>query len=336
MPKGKPRSVPDPAGEQYELMMRQERLKRKRADAAARKSPDDSAGQTQKWLDQSATLKAIGGYTARRAGNLVGVARGGWHAVEGLTEGVSFLSRLVDPFDKLTSPPGEAAIDQVVGAGKGVFDYARNGLAHPESVARDIKNKAHQAYVSLDPGATPVATRFPDELRRNFEIGKNQGELAFDVGSLVVGGPFAKEVGAIADAQKAATASKYLSQGFSPGVSAYLAEPYKGMGHHFGPRRANLPPAYSESVFNVLKPEGISRGDFYERHFLVDPHFYAARLPKRLGGGSWRGKALDLEKHGPIGQIWYGSPGPLKARVLGLSAGALGTAKSSAIKERPQ
>ena len=254
--------------------------------------------------------------------------------MEGLGEGLNFLSRLADPDDALTSPRGEAAIDQVVDASKGVFDYVRNGFAHPESVARDIRDKTHQAHVSLDPTATPMATTFPGELRRNFDIGQNQGELAFNVGSFAVGGPFAKGVGAIADVRKGATAAKYLGQGFSPEVAAHLAEPYDGLGHHFGPQRWGLPPAYSESVFNVLKPGGISRGDFYELHYRVDPSFHGAPLPPRLGGGSWRGKALGLEKYGPGGQIWHGSPGPLKARVGGLAAGALGAAHSSANQER--
>lgn len=43
MPKGEPRSVPDPAGEQYDEMIRQERLKRARAEAAAAE-PEPSAG----------------------------------------------------------------------------------------------------------------------------------------------------------------------------------------------------------------------------------------------------------------------------------------------------
>lgn len=43
MPRGEPRSVPDPAGELYNEMIRQERLKRERAEAAA-KQPQNSVG----------------------------------------------------------------------------------------------------------------------------------------------------------------------------------------------------------------------------------------------------------------------------------------------------
>jgi hypothetical protein len=282
-------------------------------------------GQTQTaqgggWLDRSPTAKGFGGDVARGVGNVAGLASGAWHAVEGLGEGAVFLSRFLNPLDELISPPGESASDQLADAARGAINYAKNGVSDPRSVARDIRNKAHQVRVDIDPGATPPASTFSGELRRNFGIGQNQGELAFDVGSLAVGGPLAKGVGKLGAVSKGGSAAKYLDQGFRPEVAAHLAAPYEGMGHHFGPRRRNLPSAYSESVFNVLKPKGMTRGDFYELHYHVDPLFNHARLPARLGGGSWRGKDLGFEKYGLPGRIWYGSPAPLKARVGGLTA----------------
>jgi len=44
MPRGEPRSVPDPAGERYDAMIRQERLKSAHADGAATKSASNSVG----------------------------------------------------------------------------------------------------------------------------------------------------------------------------------------------------------------------------------------------------------------------------------------------------
>jgi len=44
MPKGGPRSVPDPAGERYDEMIRQERLKRERAEAAVARPSVNSVG----------------------------------------------------------------------------------------------------------------------------------------------------------------------------------------------------------------------------------------------------------------------------------------------------
>jgi len=91
------------------------------------------------------------------------------------------------------------------------------------------------------------------------------------------------------------------------------------MGHHYIGRRFGLPEIYSDSVFNVLKPEGISRGDFYELHYKVDPKFRGARV---IPGEGWSGKKLGLERYGLAGQLWQGSPPPLKARVGGLGATA--------------
>ena len=44
MPRGEPRSVPDPEGELYDEMIRQEREKRRRAEAAAALQPVNSVG----------------------------------------------------------------------------------------------------------------------------------------------------------------------------------------------------------------------------------------------------------------------------------------------------
>jgi len=77
-----------------------------------------------------------------------------------------------------------------------------------------------------------------------------------------VGGPAAKGVKGLGRVSNVGNVERYLAQGFSPKAAAHLAEPYpsRGMGHHFIPRRAGLRESYSDSVFNVLKPEGISRG----------------------------------------------------------------------------
>jgi hypothetical protein len=44
MPRGEPRSVPDPAGELYDEMIRKERLKRRQAEAGAAAKPANSVG----------------------------------------------------------------------------------------------------------------------------------------------------------------------------------------------------------------------------------------------------------------------------------------------------
>ena len=292
------------------------------SNQATRSAPRRGGSPAGSALNRSPVTKEIAGDLAQLVGNGAGVVRGGAHAVEGLVDGMGFLGRLVNPLDALLSPPGESASAQLAGAVSRGVDYVKDGVADPSRVVRDVQNKAHQMRVDLDPGATAIAPTVEEEVRRRLNIGMNQGELAFDVGSFVVGGPIAKSVEGLGAASKASRAGKYIAQGLRPAKAAYLAEPYptSGMGHHFGPRRIGLPSSYSDSVFNVLKPKGITRGDMYELHFEVDPSFNHARLPARVGGGSWNGRALGLEKYGLAGRLWHGSPAPLKARVGGLGA----------------
>ena len=115
--------------------------------------------------------------------------------------------------------------------------------------------------------------------------------------------------------------SGYRGQGFTPAQAKYLTEPYERMGHHFVGRRYGLPDVLSESPLNVMKPDGISIGQFYERHFMADPYFYGAKFPNSIGG-SWSGNALGLQKPGLMGRLWYGSPGALKVTAgAGAAAG---------------
>jgi hypothetical protein len=298
-----------------------------RAARIASRKVDEVKAQAREALRgvaKSPVARSVAIDTARTAGNVAGVVRGGVHAVEGVVDGVTFLGRLVDPLDRLKSAPGQSAAEQlgrgVVNTGRTGVDYVRKGVADPQSVVTDVTNAAGQWRRELDPSATPVAPTFEGELRRTFNIGRNQGELAFDVGSLFVGGPAAKAVKGLERVSNVGNVERYVAQGFSPKAAAHLAEPYpdRGMGHHFIPRRMGLPENYSDSVFNVLKPQGISRGDFYELHYKVDPSYTGGSVK----GEKWNGEALGLKKYRLAGRIWHGSPPPLKARVGGLGAGA--------------
>lgn len=286
---------------------------------------------------QNPVVRSVAIDAARSAGNGAGVVRGGVQAVRGLVDGAAFAGRLVDPLDFLKSSPGESAVQQlgrgVLSAGRTGAEYVRKGVADPRTVMADVTEAAKQWHRELDSSATPAAPTFEGELRRNFAIGQNQGELAFEVGSLVVGGPAAKMVKGLPRLSSVGNVEKYVAQGFSPRAAAHLAEPYpaSNMGSHFIPRDTKLPDflgggplpkRYIDSVFNVLKPEGISRGDFYELHYKVDPRFHGNGV---IPGEPWRGGALGLNRYGPAGRIWHGSPPPLKARVGGLGASA-GTA----------
>lgn len=270
---------------------------------------------------------------ARGAGNAAGVVRGGVHAVQGLVDGATFVGRLVDPLDSWKSAPGESAIEQfgrgAMNTSRSSADYVRRGIADPHGIVTDVTEAAKQRRRELDPSATPTAPTFEGELRRNFDIGQNQGELVFDLGSLVVGGPAAKLVKGLPRISNVGNVEKYVAQGFSPRAATHLAEPYpaSNMGSHFIPRRTRLPDflgggplpkSYSDGVFNVLKPEGISRGDFYELHYKVDPRYHGGAAK----GERWSGRDLGVQRYGLPGRLWHGSPPPLKARVGGLGASA--------------
>ena len=276
-------------------------------------------------LDRNPVAKAVAGNVALKVGRVAGLARGGLHTTQDVVGGARLALRLLNPADPFFSPPGEAAWDHVIGAGDRFVGYAKKAISNPAAVGKDIRNTFQRANVDLNPYATPMADTFPGELRRNFHIGANQGEAAFDLGSLFVGGEFAKGL-ALTHAVEAADAAKYAELGLNPKVIDYLDIPYEGMGHHsIAPRRFTfqkpvdgltlprwipnepLPKTVSDSAFNVSKPDGITRGQMYAYHYRVDPKFHGGRLPDGSGGG-WSGKKLGLQKYGLAERLWFGAP----------------------------
>ncbi len=243
-----------------------------------------------------------------------------------------FAGRLMNPLDPFLSRPGEAAWDQFDRVTRRAIDTGVAAARDPRAAVQQIKAKAAEANRSLNPLATPMAPTLPAELQRSFSIGANQGELAFDIGTLGVGGAGLKGLRGVRAMPKEELVAKYRGQGFNPAEAAYLADPYptRGMGHHFVPRSFEIPEkigsiplpksivgwkppeTFIESQFNVLKPKNISRGEMYELHHGVDDRFHYARMPHRLGGSGWSGTRLELERYGPAERLWRGSPAPLK------------------------
>jgi hypothetical protein len=326
-----------------EVMRHGAEILREKADRAAgtmsraAQQTRHQADEVLERVDRHPITRSAAVGAARMAGNAAGVVGGGVHAVEGLVDGAVFAGRLLNPLDRVMSPPGESAEEQLGRATKkaarSAEDYVRKAIDDPNGVLEDVKDVGRQWNRDLNPAATPVAPTFTGELRRNFDIGQNQGEVLFDVGSLVVGGPAAKAVKGLSRAANLGNDAKYLAQGFSPKVAAYLAEPYPatGMASHYVPRRARLPESfgggplpksYMDGPFNRLAPPDISRGDMYELHYRVDPRFSAARLPRKVGGRAWHGGKMGQERYSLPGRLWHGAPAPLKARVGGLGAGA--------------
>ncbi|MGC3969795.1 MAG: RHS repeat-associated core domain-containing protein [Pirellulales bacterium] len=120
----------------------------------------------------------------------------------------------------------------------------------------------------------------------------------------------------------------FRAQGFTPKQARYLTEPYPAtaQGHHFPisqktARDWGLPDGIKDSQFNVLRPNGISRGRFYELHYMVDRSFHNANFPPRIGG-QWTGGRLGLQRYEGLVRIWHATPGSLKA--IG-AAGTVGT-----------
>jgi hypothetical protein len=272
----------------------------------------------------SNVVRKIAGDAARTAGNITGIATGAVQTIGDVWDGGVLAARLLNPFDPFMSAPGEAAWDQVTGAAKEKVDYAKRALADPRIVVRDVQRKAGQVRRELDPTATPATPTLAGEIRRNFDIGQNQSELAVELIPYAVG---AGELGAaakLAATTKASRVARHIKQGFTPAQAAHLAEKYprNRMGHHSVlPQRTTLPdwmgrgpvPKWiMDSPYNVVKPPGISRGEMYELHYKLDPDFRGAKLP----GGGWSGKRIGLEEYGTLPRLWHGTPTATK-RTLG-------------------
>lgn len=304
-------------------------------------NPSDTfAAQLFKRLDQSPTAKAVGGAIAGRLGIEAGVARGVLHTAEGLAGTARFAGRLLNPFDRQMR---KETWGSVVHAAGDVADYVQRGAADPQIFVRDAGGVLHQMKRDLIPGASPVAETFAEELKRRFGIGMNQGEFAFNVGTLGGGGAL-KVSGVLSRVAKPSSVAKFVEMGFSPEKAAHLAELYEGMAHHFVPRRwaraANrisrrltgmpiLPKFFMESRYNLWAPKGISRGDFYQGHFEIDPKFYGAPIKGFGRGEGWSGKELGFVKRDRLGRVWLGAPAPAKELVGTSLAGGSGLGGAS-------
>jgi len=274
---------------------------------------------------ESEPARKIAGDAARLAGNAAGVVTGGVRMAHDVYDGAILFGRLLDVTEPYRKPPGEAAWDQVVGGAGAIVNAAKEAAANPAAAAGRAALKTGQLMRDTDPRFTPAAPTLAGEIHRNFHIGRRQGEVGMEVAPYAIGGGELKATAELGALSKASRVEKYLKQGFALREAAHLAQPYKGMGHHsILPRRTTLPEwlggrpipkEISDSSFNVLAPPGITRGDMYELHYNVDPHFKGARLPGRQG---WSGKKLGLQRYEFPQQIWYGTPNSTRRAVAGV------------------
>lgn len=207
------------------------------------------------------------------------------------------------------------------------LDYGARAIADPNRAVQGLVETARQARRALDPHATAAAATLPAEMQRNFDIGQKQGEVTAEGVSWLVGAGELKAGAGIGRMSRAARVARHLKEGFTPRKAEHLADVYTGRGDHaFLKERTRLPeflgggplPRWAlDNPFNVLKPNGISRGEMYELHSRVDPFFYGAGFPNRVGGGGWSSKRLGIEKYPMPERLYYRTPGPTKAVVGG-------------------
>lgn len=286
--------------------------------------------------------RVAAGALADMVGIGAGAVRGAAHLAEGARQGGQIMGRVLDPFYGPLHPTSPAL--------KPMYQAAEGTLHAAKAIAMDPAGTLRRANTALNPFASPMAPTVAGEMQRDFHIGMNQGEAGLNLAA----GATAPETMAVRPLTVEEQAARWMARGMPEPVARYMTEPYVGMGSHNYPRGAKLPKqigsfplppflagrpmplpkAISDSPFNVLKPKGISRGDMYELHYKVDTHYQGGSLPRRLGK-SWSGKALGLERYGPIGRVVHGAPTALKQTVGGAAGGAGGVLSAAHRESRP-
>lgn len=272
------------------------------------------------------------------AARLPGVARGAWHTVEDLAKGAYFVYRLQNPLDPYLSAPGESAKEQFRRGADHLVERGKAAIANPHIVVDAIERGLDRANRNLNPSATPQGRTIAEEVQRNVRIGLNQGELAFDVASTAYGGAELKGLALLARRGRAMNAADYIKQGVPPRLAEYFATPYTQdlMGHHVIARNGDLAKwmgdgpvakAIIESPFFVLKPKGLTKGEFFKRHYQVDSRYRGGNVPREFGGRGWSGaRDLGWTKHGRLGRMWYGTTPLMKGTIgggIGLGSGVV-------------
>lgn len=277
-------------------------------------------------IDADPTARALAGAAGWAVGLAPGVVRGGVNTLKGAAETAYLLRRLTNPLDPLLSPSGQSAAEQVVRFGQGVGEYAARASQDPSIVRADIASSLSDFRLKQDPFASPAADTLGGEFRRTFDIGMNNGELAFDVGSTVLGGAAIRGAAGFGKAAKAATAKELTFLADNPGFAARLDELYSGMSHHIVGRRAKLPgwlgggpypKWFIESEFNKIRHRGVTTRDFYRNHVAVDDYYHGGKVGARYGGTRWSGKRdLGWTRYGPLDRLNYGTS-PYTKGVVG-------------------
>ena len=58
----------------------------------------------------------------------------------------------------------------------------------------------------------------------------------------------------------------------------------------------------------MMGSEGLTKGQYFEKHVGVDKYYNGGPIPDRHGGGSWSADDMGWPKYGPMKKIWVGTP----------------------------
>jgi hypothetical protein len=286
------------------------------ANPSRRPSPAATLpSQGQPWWETAA--KRGVGSVAYGVGALLGAPTAVGHAFGDVKDAGLFGLKWAGAF----GPRAQAQANrEAADAAGGALRYARTAIDEPSKVVSDARDAASQAIDSMSPFNVDLSGSLGDVVDHQFHHGRNFGEAATNVAGMFAGGELVQGLRAAGafEATRAANIAKFIDQGANPKLAEYLAQPYPGGGHHAViaqrlAKKMNLPRRLVDSPINVSLPRGMSRGDFYEYHYGVDPKAGGFRLPADLNGGKgWRPKELGLTKYALPERIWKGMPVPLK------------------------
>jgi hypothetical protein len=104
------------------------------------------------------------------------------------------------------------------------------------------------------------------------------------------------------------------------------------MGHHNFRRswakKLGIPKVVYDRPILVVKPEGISFGDFQREHAGLDGNFRGGSTY----GWNWSADDLGFERYPPLKRIWRGTP-PLMKASIGTGA-AIGVASAEQARSK--
>jgi hypothetical protein len=282
-------------------------------------------------LNHNPIARVAGGLAGYAIGLPAGVARGGWHALEGVGDGLNFARSLFFP-EGLAKAWNEAQA-----ATHGALQYGRGVAADPSRLVRDAVSGGMAAVQSVVP--TSIADTALGEFGHELGLGMNAGETAANVAGFfaapeVVGGLNAARTFA---ATRDANILEMTERGLNEPTAKYLSKAYKGQGDHALVQKsqksvlgfetpllegAQIPKWLMDGPLNVSKPRGLSQYDFYKYHYGVDPNYYGGSLPPGLNGGKGlSGNLLGFERYSNPGRTWARIPYPWKDYVAGVTSG---------------